>query len=217
MALAGLLEKLAGAPAKGRFVWRPAAVTVGVLAVAVVLTLGTRRYLHEWQTTERHEFYMLRLAPDSPYAQVNCGIVLKNKGEYVQSFTHYKKAIELKPDYAEAYNNRGNASMELNSLSEAIHDYTKAIDLQPDYTGAYYNRANAYRARGDYWAAISDNTMAIKLNPGFMAAYNNRAIAYFYLKEYDNAWADVKVVKRLGGQPTPDLIRALTEATGRSQ
>jgi len=217
LVLAWLLDRLAGDPAKARPTWRPVGIGVGVLMVAGLLIIGTRQYLQEWETTERHEFYMLRLAPNSPCTHVGCGNALKDKGEHARSFFHYSKAIELKPDYALAYNNRGNASREMGNLSQAIHDYTKAIELQPDFAGAYYNRANAYNTRGDYREAISDHTKAIELRPDFMDAYNNRAIAHFYLKEYEKAWADVRVVKRLGGQPTPDLISALTEATGQTE
>ena len=35
--------------------------------------------------------------------------------------------------------------------------------------------------------------------------------------EYDKAWADVRLYKRLGGTPSPELVKKLIEATGRTE
>ena len=70
---------------------------------------------------------------------------------------------------------------------------------------------------GQYDAAIKDYDKAIELKPDFAAAYNNRAVAHFLMKAYDEAWADVKMCRKLGGTPNPKFIEDLTRASGRSE
>ena len=48
-------------------------------------------------------------------------------------------------------------------------------------------------------------------------AYHNRAIAYYYLKEYDKAWADVRMCRQLGGTPNADFLANLMKVTGRKE
>lgn len=285
MILAWLLAQLAGDTEKPRPTWRPASVGVGVVALAVLLIVDTRQYLREWQTTERHEFYMRRLAPNSPYSNYACGNVLKDRGNYAlaipyytmaiklkpdfaqacynrgnackdggayeQAIQDYTRAIALKPDYVDAYNNRGftydkkgayeqairdyNKAIELapdyagvysnrgvtysnmGAYDQAIRDYFKAIELRPDYADAYYNRGCAYKAKGDYVQAIRDYTRGVELKPDDAQAYYDRGTAFFLTQHYDNAWADVKKCRQLGGQADPDFIKALTQASSRPE
>jgi hypothetical protein len=55
------------------------------------------------------------------------------------------------------------------------------------------------------------------LKPDLAETYHNRAIAHFHLKEYEQAWADLRMYRRLGGTPSSDLVRKLAEATGRTE
>ena len=82
---------------------------------------------------------------------------------------------------------------------------------------AYKNRGDAYLAIGQVDAAIMDYDKAIALNPNLAAAYQNRAIARTETKDYVNAWADVRMLRKLGGTPSPSLVADLTKASGRSE
>jgi len=66
-------------------------------------------------------------------------------------------------------------------------------------------------------AALRDFNQAIILNPDYAMAYFNRAVAHYHLKEYDEAWKDVRTCEKLGGRPTPDFLKALDEAARRPQ
>jgi hypothetical protein len=215
--LAWLFDHLADKQTRGRLTWRPAALGAGVLAAAGLLTIGTRHYLKEWQTSERHCFYMLRLAPNSANVLNHCGNVLDTDKQYERAIECYSRAIILAPRLEYAYNNRGNTYNTLRQYDLALQDYDKAIALKPDYAAAYYNRANTLSDVGRYDEAVRDYSRAIELKRGYADAYHNRAIAFFYLQKYDQAWADVGMFRRLGGTPTAGLISALTAATGRSE
>jgi tetratricopeptide (TPR) repeat protein len=159
----------------------------------------------------------IELKPDYAEAYNNRGKAYKSMGDLGQAIRDYAKAIELKPDLAQAYNNRGNAYKSKGDSGQANRDYARAIELNPDYAEAYYNRANNYSNMGDSGRAIQDYAKAIELKPDYAEAYHNRAIAHFYLKEYDHAWADVRMCRRLGGTPSPGLVKRLAEATGRTE
>jgi tetratricopeptide (TPR) repeat protein len=159
----------------------------------------------------------IELKPDYVEAYYNRGNAYNNMRDHDRAIRDYSRAIELRPDYAEAYNNRGNAYNDLRDFGQAIRDYTKAIELKPDLAEAYSNRGNAYNNMGDFGQAIRDYAKAVELKPNYAEAYHNRAIAHFHLKEYEKAWVDVRMYRRLGGTPNPELVKKLAEATGRTE
>jgi len=215
--LGRVLDWLAGDWTRSRFAWRAVALGASLVAAAGMLAISTRHYLREWQTSERHCFYMLRLAPNSANVLNHCGNVLDTDKQYERAIECYTRAIELAPGLEYAYNNRGNTYNTLQRYDLAIQDYDKAIALKPDYATAYCNRANTFSDMGRYDEAVRDYTKAVELKSGYADAYHNRAIAFFYLQKYDQAWADIGMFRRLGGTPDPGLISALTAATGRSE
>ena len=159
----------------------------------------------------------IELKGDYAEAYNNRGKACNDIRDFDGAVRDYTKAIELRPDFALAYNNRAFACGIMGNYDRAIRDSTRAIELRPDYAEAYNNRGNAYNNLRDFSQAIRDYTKAVELKPDHVEAYHNRAIAHFHLKEYDKAWADVRMVRRLGGTPNAGMISALTNATGLSE
>ena len=159
----------------------------------------------------------IELKPDYAKAYNDRGTAYGQTGAYELAVQDYSKVIELRPDYAEAYSNRGNAYAGKCAFDLAIRDLTKAIRLKPDYAECYYNRGNAYGAKGDHDLALRDYTRAIELKPAYPEAYHNRAVTCYYLKKYDQAWADVKTCRQLGGTPHSEFVKKLIEASGRTE
>jgi len=188
--LAWAIIGLAGEPAAGRPLWRPALPTAGVLAAAILLAVGTRYYIAQWQTDERHKFYMLSLAPGAGRLHSDYGLVLDAKGDHRQAIEHYTRAIELEPRFAEAYCNRAAAYRRIGNYDLAIHDATRAIELNPDYAEAYNNRANAYGMLRQYDAAIRDYTRALQIRPDLAQAYSNHGLAYAAIGDIERAMRD---------------------------
>ena len=75
----------------------------------------------------------------------------------------------------------------------------------------------AYLLQGRFDRASQDFARALALRPGSAKVYFNRALLHFALKEYGEAWGDVRRGEELGGTPNPKFLRALTEASGRDQ
>jgi tetratricopeptide (TPR) repeat protein len=160
---------------------------------------------------------VIRLRADYSKAYNSRGIAYDNKGQGDAAIRDYDKAIALQPDFAEAYSNRCSALDAKGQGDAAIRDCDKAIALRPDFAEAYGNRGNILQGKGQYEAAIRDYDKAIALRPDFLAAYQNRAMARCQSKAYDQAWADVKMVRRLGGTPIPGFVEDLAKKSGRSE
>ena len=81
----------------------------------------------------------------------------------------------------------------------------------------YLKRGLARCRRGDYDRAIADFHEAIVRKPDGGEAYYNRALAWYAKRCYNEAWADVKRYRELGGTPEPALIERLQKASGRRE
>ena len=138
-------------------------------------------------------------------------------GDADRAMADYSRAIELKPTFAQAYNNRGNLAAAKGQFDQAISDFTHAIGLRPGYAEALANRGHAYQEGGRYREAIRDYDAAIAAQPGFAAAYNDRAVALLQAKDYERAWQDIRICRRLGLSPNPNLIRQLEAESGKSE
>jgi hypothetical protein len=62
---------------------------------------------------------------------------------------------------------------------------------------------------------VADYSQAIASKPDFAAAHHDRAAALYLLKDYENAWADIRMCQQLGLAPNPELLRRLEVDSGR--
>ena len=169
------------------------------------------------ETAIGHYTRALALNPNSVETYYNRANSFQALGDADRAFADYSRAIELKPAYAEAYNNRGSLSAATGQYDLALKDFTRAIGLRPGYAEALANRAHAYQAKGSYRDAIQDYDGAIAAKPGFATAYHDRAAAFFQAREYARAWEDIRVCRRLGLTPNPELVRGLEAESGRRE
>jgi hypothetical protein len=132
-----------------------------------------------------------------------------------EGFFEYMLTLEPNSYYLNAC--RGTDCNQADDYERAVMYFTRAIQAKPDYVPAYVNRASAYANLRNLDAAISDCTKAIELKPDLVAAYLNRSYAYVVVGEYEKAWNDVRMCKKLGVQPNPRVVRKLIEVTGRTE
>jgi tetratricopeptide (TPR) repeat protein len=159
----------------------------------------------------------IELNPGFAAAYNNRGTVYSKKGLYDTAVKDFNKAIELNPGLAEAYSNRSAALNRQGLYDAVIQGSRNALDLSPDLPEAFVNRSVADLGKGLYREAIQECDKAIALNARYAPAYSSRAIAYYVLKAYDKAWADVRTCRKLGEPPHPGFVRALSNASGRSE
>jgi len=159
----------------------------------------------------------IALKPDLAVAYNNRAAAFIRLRQYDDALRDCDDAIKWKPGYADAYNNRAAAQIGLRRYQLAVDDCDHAISLKPDFAMAWYNRGGAHGGMGRYDLAIADFGNAIRLMPDYADAYRYRAFAFCLLKRYEEAWADVKTARRLGGEPNAAFLRALTQASGRTE
>jgi tetratricopeptide (TPR) repeat protein len=160
---------------------------------------------------------VIRLRADYANAYNSRGVAYDNKGQVDAAISDYDKAIALRPVFSGAYSNRCSARTVKGQLDAAIEDCNKAIELRPDFAEAYSNRGNALQNKGQLAAAIEAYDKAIALEPSSAMFYQNRAMAHARSRAYDQAWADLKMVRKLGGTPIPSFVEDLTKRSGRSE
>ncbi len=129
----------------------------------------------------------------------------------------YTRAVALRIDYAEAYSGRGSAFAALDSVRQAASDFDRAIALQPANPQAYFSRGRMYARLGRYAEAILDFTRALDVRPGLAPAIAFRAECRYRNRQFEPAWADVRLLRRIGGVPDSDLVRRLIAATGHPE
>jgi tetratricopeptide (TPR) repeat protein len=134
-------------------------------------------------------------------------------GHYEEALDSFDHSIALEPDSAEVYYDRAAVYSALGRYENAIGDYNKVIALNPVSAPAYNNRGHTYAAGHRLQEAIRDYEKAMTLDPRSAVPYVNRAAAYFELHEYDKARSDIQMCLRLGGQPDPALVQALTKVS----
>jgi len=155
---------------------------------------------------------------------LNKGIQYVNKGMYEEAIKELDRAIQINPRSDRAYYNRARAYAAKGAVQQAITDYSKTIDINwvASIQSAYNNRGLLYEKLGNFDSALSDYTKGIEVlaNPKFSGYRRfkavllaNRASLYLKRKDYDNAWADVRSVKRMGFEVEPDLLNSLKRAS----
>jgi len=115
------------------------------------------------------------------------------------------------PDDAVAHMNRAAALDATGKANEAVREYKEAIRLKPDFAEAHSNLGVAYKEMGNFDAAIREYRTAIRLKPDFAEAHNNLAIALYFKENYAEAWKEVYECRRLGLEPNPDFLDALSQ------
>lgn len=86
---------------------RQTVVASVLLLAAILLSVGTRYYLEQWQTTHGFFSYMIRLAPRSHYLHCQMGAYHLSREKHDQAIREYDIALSLRDTNPDAINNRG--------------------------------------------------------------------------------------------------------------
>ena len=132
--------------------------------------------------------------------------------EFELAISDCDTAIRLQPRNANAWNNRAAALLSLGRFEPARRDCDEAVRLAPEFAMAHFNRGNLFTDQQQYEPAVPEYDTAIRLAPNYADAYHNRAVAHYYLKHYDQAWADLAMCQKLGGPANEPLRQALIKA-----
>jgi len=173
--------------------------------------------LKEYDEAIKHYSKAIELDPKLYKAYWSRAMAYVGKKQFDRAIEECDKVIEIKSDEAEVYVWRAAAYREKHQLDRAVKDCAKALELDPDSTDAYIGLALAHDAAGKSDQAVRECALAIEINPDRADSYEARARAYCHLKEYDKAWADVKLCRKQGGAPDAGLVEELSKASGRRE
>ncbi|MDD5584950.1 MAG: tetratricopeptide repeat protein [Candidatus Omnitrophica bacterium] len=149
-------------------------------------------------------------------AYYGSGELYMQKGNLDRALEQYQKIVEIDSRQPHAYNNIGLAYMQKEDYAKAVPCFTKAIELDPDFVNAHHNRAMAYLSRRNYYDALLDLDKEVELMPGsFVAKHYRLAVYYFFDKKYDQAFEEVKMLKKTREPINPVFLNELRKESGR--
>jgi tetratricopeptide (TPR) repeat protein len=153
----------------------------------------------------------LRSNPEFAEAHLNLGIALTDKGLLDQGIAEYYETIRLAPEFGAAYYNLGVALGKQGKIDEAIEAYSKAVYFDPEDAQAHNNLGVALVQVGRLDEAIYHYCEALKYLPELENIHNNLAAALYFKGYYADAWREIHLCRKYGGNPHPGLIEALSE------
>lgn len=109
---------------------------------------------------------------------------------------------------------RAGLSLLMQSPRDALNSRIRWRRQTPE---AHLELGLADTRKGFYNRATAAFDRALAARPDYAEAYAGRAVAWYKRKDYDNAWADVRRCRELGGVPDQWLVERLREASGRSE
>lgn len=185
--VAWLLALLAGDPPRSRRSGQGMAVAAGVLLAAGLLTWGTRSYLREWESTERHDQYLVRLAPKSHLVYWMRAFHRLDAGHYALAREDMNRALELKPDCLGIFHDRGIANQKLGDSAQAIQDFQRAIEFKPADPSAWIGLGSTYCGLGDSRQAVMCYARAVELGPEEADAWTGYGDAHSLAGDFSEA------------------------------
>lgn len=94
------------------------------------------------------------------------GVVLMNKGDYLNALKDFDKALGLDSNTGYIITNKVFALMKLNKLTEAKKIVKQALTQSPNDVALYDTYARIYLTEGKYTEAIEQINKALKIVPG---------------------------------------------------
>jgi Flp pilus assembly protein TadD len=107
-----------------------------------------------------------------------------------------------------AQSDGGSPSIE--TSGDRVTYYRSLLNDDPRNADAHYGLANALSDSGRKEEAVLEFRAAIRLKPDYLGAHNNLAVALYFTGRYAEAWDEVRECRRLGAEPHPGFIKALS-------
>lgn len=167
-ALAGLIGR-----------WPRCRVPVAALSIAVLVTcaVSVRQYLAPWRDSLALFARAVALAPDSAFAQNNCGAALLDEGRGEEALSHFRRALQLEPYNGQAQINFAHALEKTGRVEESLAILRRMLSGDP---GNAYVRNNLGAALCDLnrtAEAVEHFQAAIAARPGFLPPHYNLGLA----------------------------------------
>jgi tetratricopeptide (TPR) repeat protein len=157
----------------------------------------------------------IKLTPNTPgieKAYNNRGTAYQYRGDHINAFNDFDRAISINPKYASPYNGRAVIWESRGKLTEALADFTKAITLNPALTPAYAGRGDIRFQRGEFDLAFADYNKAAELDPLGASIRLWRGVFQGVKNRWENSVDDLKTAFVLQKMADPALGGSMTPA-----
>lgn len=157
----------------------------------------------------------IKLGPNLPGIETaynNRGTAYQYRGDNINAFNDFDRAISINPKYASPYNGRAVIFEIRGKLNEALADFNKAIALNPLLTPAYAGRGDIRFQRNEFDFAFADYKKAAELDPGGASIVFWRGILQGLKNRWEFSVDDLKTAFSLQKVADPTLGGSLTLA-----
>ena len=147
----------------------------------------------------------LRAEPGDVTARYALGFLYAQQGMLEEAIHHLSLVAE-----SEAAARAREARKEQEPAAR-IARYRTMVQNEPNNADAHFYLANALSDSGNKEEAIPEYRKAISIRPDFAAAHNNLAVALYSTAQYSEAWREVHLCRKHGGQVHPGFLKSLSE------
>jgi tetratricopeptide (TPR) repeat protein len=112
----------------------------------------------------------------------------------------YRRAIELRPTDAQSHHWYATALMELARYKESMDEIDRARGLDPSSKSIAADRGLILYSSGRFDDAVSALKALEKADPDFMSSHRYLAAMYFERKQYENSFAESRILDKLSGK-----------------
>lgn len=151
------------------------AAAPALIAVLVILGLGTSTYVRNWAWRDAVVFWhdVISKNPQSPRAYNSLGLVLQRRGQITEAIEHYHRALQIDSDYAPAHHNLGRTFLEQGKIAAAAEHSQQAVHLDPNLPEAQMGLGQALESQGNLEEAIEHLRQAVQIRPHYAQAHYN--------------------------------------------
>lgn len=157
----------------------------------------------------------IKFSPNVPGIETaynNRGTAYQYRGDHINAFNDFDKAISINPKYASPYNGRAVIFESRGKINEALADFNKAITLNPALTPAYAGRGDIRFQKGEFDLAYADYNKAVELDPAGASIRLWRGILQGVRNRWEYSVNDLKTAFALQKIADPLLGGSLTPA-----
>ncbi len=133
------------------------------------------------------------------------------------AIAEFEATIELEPRHSEAHIGLGGLLIRSGRPKEAVPVLRRAIKQDPSNAKAHLTLGTALWRTNKTKEAFAEFQEAVAIDPGEIIAHGNIARILWSEKDYDGAWAAVRLCRLAGGKLDPKFIARLERDSGRTR